>query len=89
MRRIYTSIDLGSDTTKAICCELFNGKLHLLASSTIKSEGIRKSVITNPDLVLSTVTKAISELENDIGIKIEKVLVNVPSYSFRFNSRRS
>lgn len=89
MRKIYTSIDLGSDTIKAICCELFNGKLHLLASSIIKSEGIRKGVITNSDLVLSTVTKAISELENDIGIKIEKVLVNVPSYFADFDVVRA
>lgn len=89
MRKIYTSIDLGSDTIKAICCELFNNKLHLLASSTIKSEGIRKGVITNQDLVLSSVIKVINELENEIGIKINKTLVNVPSYFADFDVVRA
>ena len=47
MRHIYTSIDLGSDTIKAVTCELYNGKLNLLSSSTIKSTGIRKGVIVD------------------------------------------
>lgn len=85
MRHIYTSIDLGSDTIKAVTCELYNGKLNLLSSSTIKSTGIRKGVIVDLDLALSSVTKAISELENDLGIRINKVLVNVPSYFSDFN----
>ena len=85
MRHIYTSIDLGSDTIKAVTCELYNGKLNLLSSSTIKSTGIRKGVIVDFDLALSSITKVISELENDLGIRINKVLVNVPSYFSNFN----
>ena len=85
MRHIYTSIDLGSDTVKALTCELYNGKLNLLASSTVKSAGIRKGVIVDFDLALASVSKAIGELENDLGIRINKVIVNVPSYFSDFN----
>ena len=85
MRHIYTSIDLGSDTVKALTCELYNGKLNLLASSTVKSTGIRKGVIVDFDLALASVSKAIGELENDLGIRINKVIVNVPSYFSDFN----
>ena len=60
MRHIYTSIDLGSDTIKAVTCELYNGKLNLLSSSTIKSTGIRKGVIVDFDLALASITKVIS-----------------------------
>ena len=84
MRHIYTSIDLGSDTIKAVTCELYNGKLNLLASSTIKSTGIRKGVIVDFDLALASVSKTIGSLENDLGIRINKVLVNVPSYFSEF-----
>lgn len=84
MRHIYTSIDLGSDTIKAVTCELYNGKLNLLASSTIKSTGIRKGVIVDFDLALASVSKTIGTLENDLGIRINKVLVNVPSYFSEF-----
>lgn len=85
MRHIYTSIDLGSDTIKAVTCELYNGRLNLLASSTIKSSGIKKGVIVDVDLALASITKTISSLENDLGIRINKVLVNVPSYFSDFN----
>lgn len=85
MRHIYTSVDLGSDTVKAVTCELYNGRLNLLASSTVKSTGIKKGVIVDFDLALASVTRAISELENDLGIRINKVLVNVPSYFSDFN----
>ena len=85
MRHIYTSIDLGSDTIKAVTCELYNGKLNLLSSSTIKSTGIRKGVIVDFDLALASITKVISELESDLGIRVNKVLVNVPSYFSDFN----
>lgn len=85
MRHIYTSIDLGSDTIKALTCELYNGRLNLLASSTVKSTGIKKGVIVDSDLALSSITKTISELESDLGIRINKVLVNVPSYFSDFN----
>lgn len=85
MRHIYTSIDLGSDTVKALTCELYNGKLNLLTSSTVKSAGIRKGVIVDFDLALASVSKAIGELENDLGIRINKVIVNVPSYFSDFN----
>lgn len=85
MRHIYTSIDLGSDTIKAVTCELYNGRLNLLSSSTVKSTGIKKGVIVDIDLALSSITKTISDLENDLGIRINKVLVNVPSYFSDFN----
>ena len=85
MRHIYTSIDLGSDTIKAVTCELYNGKLNLLSSSTIKSTGIRKGVIVDFDLALASITKVISELESDLGIRVNKVLVNVPWYFSDFN----
>lgn len=85
MRHIYTSIDLGSDTIKAVTCELYNGKLNLLSSSTTASAGIRKGVIVDFDLALASITRAINELETDLGIRINKVLVNVPSYFSDFN----
>ena len=40
MKNIYTSVDIGSDTIKVIVCELYNGKLNLLAASSVKSRGI-------------------------------------------------
>ena len=53
MKHIYTSLDIGSDTVKVVVCELYQNKLNLLASSTFKSKGIKKGLITNLENVLT------------------------------------
>ena len=80
MKQIYTSIDIGSDTIKVITCELFNQKLNLLAAAQAKSEGIKRGLIVDPNKVAKAIKKAIYEVETQLGIKIKKVITNIPSY---------
>ena len=37
MRKIFSSIDIGSDSIKIVVCELFENKLNVLASTKYKS----------------------------------------------------
>ena len=85
MRNIYTSIDIGSDTIKVIVCEFFNNKVNLLASSSIKSKGISKGIITDIEEASLCVKKAIEEVETKLGIKIKEVLTTIPSYNSSFS----
>lgn len=87
MRHIYTSIDIGSDTIKVAVCELFNNKLNLLAACSTKSNGIKKGLITDVYEAGESVKKAISEVEEMLGINIKKVITTVPSYFATFNLR--
>jgi cell division protein FtsA len=80
VKHIYTSVDIGTDTTKVVVAELYKGKLNLLAASSIKSEGIKKGLITDVDLATKTLKKAINEVEEMLGFDIKKVLISVPSY---------
>lgn len=84
MRHIYTSVDIGTDTTKVIVTELYKGKLNLLAASSTKSMGIKKGLITDVNEASYSLKKAISEVQDMLGFKIKKVLVNVPSYFAEF-----
>ena len=84
MRHIYTSVDIGTDTTKIIVTELYKGKLNLLAASSTKSKGIKKGLITDVDEASYSLKKAVSEVQEMLGFKIKKVLVNVPSYFAEF-----
>ena len=86
MKHIYTSVDIGTDTTKVIVTELYKGKLNLLAASSTKSRGIKKGLITDVNEASLSLKKAISEVEEMLGFKIKKVLVNVPSYFSEFSS---
>lgn len=85
MKRIYTSIDIGSDTIKVVVCELFKNKLNLLAATTSKSFGIKKGLITDVELAKKSIKNAIEEVEKMLGIQIEKVIANVPSYFADFS----
>lgn len=80
MRHIYTSVDIGSDTIKIVVCELFNNKLNLLAASSIKSKGIKKGLITDVYEASEAVKKGVREIEEMLGIHIQKVIASIPSY---------
>lgn len=85
MRNIYTSIDIGSDAIKVIVCELFNNKVNLLASSSIKSKGIKKGIVTDVEEASISLKEAINEVETKLGIQIKEVLTTIPSYNSSFS----
>ena len=80
MKHIYTSVDIGSNTIKIVVFELYKNKLNLLAASSVKSEGIKKGVITNFEEASMSMTKVFNDVEQMLGIKINKVVASVPSY---------
>ena len=84
MRNIYTSVDIGSDTVKIIVGEIFDKKLNVLATSIVKSRGVKKGVIVDANEIMSTLKKAIEEVENKLMITIDKVIATVPSYNATF-----
>lgn len=84
VRHIYTSLDIGTDSTKVVVCELYRGKLNLLAASSIKSRGIKKGLITDVNEASLTIRSVIDDVSQMLGFKIKKVLVNIPSYFSEF-----
>lgn len=80
VRHIYTSVDIGSDTMKVVVFELYKNKLNLLAASSVKSTGIKKGVITDFDEASVSIKGAFTEIEQMLGIKITRVIANIPSY---------
>ena len=85
MKHIYTSLDIGTDTIKIVVCELYQNKLNLLASNAFKSEGIKKGLITDPELATKCIRGAFSEIEDMLGIKIRKVVTSIPSFNAEYN----
>ena len=84
MRHIYTSVDIGTDSIKIVVCELFHGKINLLASSSSKSKGIKKGLITDVEEASITLNNAITEIETKLGFKIKNVITSIPSYFATF-----
>ena len=80
----YTIIILEKEKVLVVVCELYNGKLNLLAASSVKSKGIRKGLITDSSEASDSLKKAINEVESMLGIKIKNVITSIPSYFAEF-----
>lgn len=84
MRKIYTSIDIGSDTFKFLVGEAYQNKVNVLAATTIKSKGIRKGLIVDANLAVNAIKDGLKILNEDLGFEIKKAIVNVPDYNVSF-----
>lgn len=84
MRKIYASIDIGSDTFKFLVGEEYKDKINVLAATSVKSKGIRKGLIVDSNLAVNAIRDGMNIINNELGIEIKKVIVNVPEYNVRF-----
>ena len=84
MKRIYTSIDIGTYSIKIVVGEYFNNKLHVLASTCVNSKGLKKGVIIDASLVIEAIGEAIRNINDMLGVEIKKVIVCVPDYNAIF-----
>lgn len=84
MKKIYTAIDIGSDTIKFVTLEEYKGNVNILATHEEKSKGIRKGLIVDPNLAINSIKDGIKELRKLLGINITKVIVNIPDYNAKF-----
>lgn len=80
MKRVYSSIDFGSSSIKLVVCELYKGKLNLLAVSKVPSKGIKRGLITDPISAKNCINMAFKKAEGMLGFKIDKVIATLPSY---------
>ena len=85
MVNTYTSIDIGSNSIKVVVCQLNNNKLNLLAASSVRSKGIKNGLIINEEQAKESIQKAIKEVEEMLGLKINKIIASISSYNASFN----
>ena len=84
MKKIFTSVDIGSDTVKILVSELVGDKLNVLAATSIKAKGIRKGLVVDSSLAVNTIKDGMKIINEDLGFEIRKVIVNVPNYNAKF-----
>lgn len=85
LKKIYTSIDLGSDSIKVVVCEKINRRFHILASSSVRSVGIKKGIITDVKMAIQSVNLAVREVEKKLGYRVQKAIITVPNNDLEFN----
>ena len=77
---MYTSIDLGSHSIKIVVSEKIGDKYVVLASTNVRSRGIKRGAIKDYEEALESLKEAVSNINNSLGITIRNVLLNFPLY---------
>ncbi len=77
---IYTSVDIGSNSIKIVVSKYLNDKFYILASTSVRSMGIKKGVIKDKVLALKSLEEAITNINNDLGVSIQKVFLSFPLF---------
>lgn len=85
MKNVYTCIDIGSDTIRILVSELYEGKLHTLAVSSVKSKGIKSGLIADQAVLSERINLALDDIEDRINVRIKKAIINIPSINVEYN----
>ena len=80
MRKIFSSMDIGSDSIKIVVLELLNDKLNVLASNIYPSEGVKYGTIINEEEAKKTIIEAFKKINNSLGVKV----ASVPMYDAKY-----
>ena len=84
MRRILSSIDIGTNSIKLVVAEIVRDKVNVLCAVSEESKGIKKGLIDNFEDTVYSIKKVLKKAEDLLGLKIRKVVASVPEYNLKF-----
>ncbi len=84
MKEIISSLDIGSSTVKLVVGEVYKNEVNVLCVSEVKSKGVKKGVIVNPEETIISLKELFRRAEETLGIAVNKVILIVPSYYAEF-----
>jgi len=85
MREVLSSLDIGSSKIKLVVAEILNGNTNILCALDEPSRGVKKGEIVNPDEVEYAIKKILKRAEENLGIKINKLLISVSENACEFS----
>lgn len=84
MKQIITSLDLGSNSIKIVVGEIYKDELFVLACTEVRSKGVKKGLIVDSEATMMSLKEAIKRTEDVLGIKLNSVIISIPSYNATF-----
>lgn len=85
MIKLYTGIDIGTNSVKIIVAEKTNDKFKILAKSETKTKGLKRGLIIDAKEVATSVSNCLKKIENILGVPIKKAIACIPSDDCIFN----
>ena len=84
MRRILSSIDLGTNSIKLVVAEIYNNKINILCALSENTTGIKNGLIISEEDVIYSIKKILKKSEDILGLRIRKVVCSVPEFDLKF-----
>jgi len=84
MRRIITSMDIGSNTIKIVVGEMIGEKINILCALNEETKGFKNHEIIDEDLLKLQIRSMLDTISEQLGCKVRKVIVNLPTSSNGF-----
>ena len=85
MGKIYTGIELGTDSVKIVVAEKLRNKYNILAATSYHSNGIKNGQIVDIKSSVESIKSALAQTEEMLGVQIKKVIAAVPPTDCRMD----
>lgn len=84
MRKIMSSLDIGSNSIKLIVAEMIKDKINVLASSEVPANFMLKNKIVDKNILKENIATTFKEISEKLGFNVRSTLLIVPSTSANF-----
>ena len=85
MRKIYTSIELGSFSIKILVCEMINNNPYVLALSNTKCKGIKNGYVVDYEETKNGILTGLKKIEDMLGFKVKEAVIGINSEEKKFD----
>jgi cell division protein FtsA len=78
-----TGLDIGTTSVRVVIAELLDGQLEIVGIGDADSKGLRRGVISKPDLTVDAIKRAVEDAELMSGLTINQVYVGLAGSSIK------
>lgn len=78
-RKVYTAIDIGSDSIKIVTSEYMNTKQNIICAYSLPSKGVQNGIIVDMPLVTAEIQQLLHKVQKFIGFPVREVVVSIPA----------
>lgn len=82
-------LDIGTTTVRIVVAEHIDGELEIVGIGEAEARGLRKGVISKPDLAVDSIKRAIESAERMSGLTVDNVYVGLAGSHIKGENNRS
>lgn len=82
-------LDIGTSSVRVVIAELIEGELEIVGVGEAESKGLRKGVISKPDLTVDSIKRAVETAERMSGLQVHDVYVGLAGSHIKGENNRA